>query len=212
MVWCGERNGRVPTSPRESSSTPATLWMRVVSMASSSDIGGRIVGMRLASMVLPAPGGPRKIMLWLPAQATSSARLAPCCPRTSRKSTGYCAASASMARASSLHRRERFRRIHQVHGLRQRFDRVDFDAFDHRRFSRIGLRHHQRADALFARAQRRGKRAAHRAHAAVERKLAQKHVIRRAACRRMCPGSPEFPAPSADRTPSLPCECRRERD
>ena len=70
------------------SSMPATLWIRVVSMASSSDMGGRIVGMRLASMVFPAPGGPRKMMLWLPAQETSRARLAPCWPRTSRRSDG----------------------------------------------------------------------------------------------------------------------------
>jgi hypothetical protein len=25
MVWCGERNGRVPTSPRLSSNSPETL-------------------------------------------------------------------------------------------------------------------------------------------------------------------------------------------
>ncbi len=87
MVWCGERYGRVPTRPRESSSTPATLWMRVVSIASSRDIGGRIVGMRFASMVFPAPGGPISRMLWLPAQATSSARFADIWPRTSRMST-----------------------------------------------------------------------------------------------------------------------------
>src|SRR5258707_5328698 len=28
MVWWGERKGRVPTRPRASSRTPATLWMR----------------------------------------------------------------------------------------------------------------------------------------------------------------------------------------
>ena len=43
MVWCGDRKGRVPTKPRDASSTPATLWMRVVSIASSSDIGGMMV-------------------------------------------------------------------------------------------------------------------------------------------------------------------------
>jgi hypothetical protein len=35
-------------------------------MASSSDIGGRIVGMRLANMVFPAPGGPINKMLCPP--------------------------------------------------------------------------------------------------------------------------------------------------
>ena len=42
--------------------------------------------MRLASMVLPEPGGPIIRMLWPPAEATSSARLAVCWPRTSLKS------------------------------------------------------------------------------------------------------------------------------
>ncbi len=177
MVWCGERNGRVPTSPRESSSTPATLWMRVVSMASSSDIGGRIVGMRLASIVFPAPGGPMKIMLWLPAQATSSARLAACCPRTSRISTAYCAASASIEPRVHAHRRERFRRIDQIHGLRQRFHGEDVDAFDHGRLARVRLRHHHGLDPVLARRQRRRKRAAHRAHAAIERQFAQENIL-----------------------------------
>ena len=186
--------------------------MRVVSMASSSDIGGRIVGMRLASMVLPAPGGPRKIMLWLPAQATSSARLAPCCPRTSRRSTAYCAASASSARASSCTGVKRFRRVHQIHGLRQRFDGVHVDAFHHGGFARVGFRHHQRANALLARAQRRRKRAAHRAHAAVERSSPRKTYESESGLPKNVPGSPESPAPWADRTPSLPCECRRARD
>ena len=76
--------------------------MRVVSMASSSDIGGRIVGMRFASMVFPAPGGPMNKMLCPPAQATFSARLAACCPWTSRKSTEYSAASESICCASTF--------------------------------------------------------------------------------------------------------------
>src|SRR6266478_37716 len=71
-------------------------------MASSSDIGGRIVGMRFASIVLPAPGGPMNKMLCPPAHATSRARLAACCPCTSRRSTEYCAASESICRASTL--------------------------------------------------------------------------------------------------------------
>ena len=41
---------------------------------------------RLASMVLPEPGGPIISTLCAPAAATSSARLAVVCPRTSRKS------------------------------------------------------------------------------------------------------------------------------
>ena len=53
--------------------------------------------MRLASMVLPEPGGPIIRMLCPPAQATSMARLAVCCPRTSLKSTVNCCASFSSA-------------------------------------------------------------------------------------------------------------------
>jgi len=34
------------------------LWIFVVSMASSSDIGGMMVAMRLDSIDLPEPGGP----------------------------------------------------------------------------------------------------------------------------------------------------------
>jgi hypothetical protein len=48
-------------------------------MASSSDIGGKMVGIRLASIVFPAPGGPMNKMLCPPAQATSKARCAACC-------------------------------------------------------------------------------------------------------------------------------------
>ena len=52
--------------------------------------GGRIDGNRLASIVLPDPGGPIIKMLWPPAAATSSARFAICWPRTSLKSNGKC--------------------------------------------------------------------------------------------------------------------------
>jgi hypothetical protein len=38
------------------------------------------VGIRLASMVLAAPGGPISRILWLPARATSNARFAAICP------------------------------------------------------------------------------------------------------------------------------------
>ena len=60
--------------------------MRLVSSASSQLIGGRIVGSRRASMVLPVPGGPTMKTLWPPAAATSRARLACACPWTSEKS------------------------------------------------------------------------------------------------------------------------------
>jgi hypothetical protein len=43
---------------------PATLWIRVVSMASARVIAGRMVVSRRASIDLPAPGGPSKSTLW----------------------------------------------------------------------------------------------------------------------------------------------------
>ncbi len=43
MVWCGLRNGRTATSDCFSPVSPATLWMRVVSIASSRAIRGRMV-------------------------------------------------------------------------------------------------------------------------------------------------------------------------
>ena len=48
---------------------------------------GRIVGIRLASIVLPEPGGPSISRLWPPAAAMVTARLAISWPRTSAKST-----------------------------------------------------------------------------------------------------------------------------
>ncbi len=85
-VWCGARKGRTLSSPTPLGSAPATLWICVVSTASGKVSGGRIPGKRLASMVLPEPGGPIISTLCDPAAATSRARLAVPCPRTSLKS------------------------------------------------------------------------------------------------------------------------------
>ena len=52
-------------------------------------------------------------------------------------------------------RRERFRRVDQVHGLRKRAHGEDVDAFDHRCLAHIGLRHDHRANAMVARRERR---------------------------------------------------------
>ena len=101
MVWWGARKGRRPTRPSSRVRMPATEWILVVSMASSKDMGGRMVGMRRASMVLPEPGGPIIRTLCPPAQATSSARLAWVCPRTSAKSTRYSLAPARIFCQSS---------------------------------------------------------------------------------------------------------------
>jgi hypothetical protein len=60
--------------------------MRVVSIDSAAESCGRIVGIRLASIVLPPPGGPSMHTLWPPAAATQIARFAASWPRTSEKS------------------------------------------------------------------------------------------------------------------------------
>ena len=57
--------------------------------------------MHFASIVLHAPGGPMSRMLWLPAQETSRARFAAIYPRTSRRSTAYRLASASICEVST---------------------------------------------------------------------------------------------------------------
>ncbi len=64
MVWWGARNGRVVTNAVRLPVRPATLWMRMVSMASAKVITGRMVVSRRASIDLPAPGGPRRRTLW----------------------------------------------------------------------------------------------------------------------------------------------------
>src|SRR5438552_5972243 len=63
MEQWGARTGRLVTSGRPSR-RPATLWIIVTSIASSSASGGRIDGRRRASMVLPEPGGPMSSTLW----------------------------------------------------------------------------------------------------------------------------------------------------
>ena len=60
--------------------------MDAVSIASSSDISGKRSAKRLASIVLPVPGGPRKSRLCCPAAAIVKARLACCCPIISVRS------------------------------------------------------------------------------------------------------------------------------
>lgn len=64
--------------------------------------GGRIPTRALASMVLPAPGGPVNRMLWWPAAAISSARLAVSCPQISTISTPDFSSFVSMLLAVSL--------------------------------------------------------------------------------------------------------------
>jgi len=84
--WCGVRTGRTAISDWPGASSPRAEYTRVVSSDSAGVSGGRIVGIRLASIVLPDPGGPIINRLWCPAAATVSARLPDSWPRTSAKS------------------------------------------------------------------------------------------------------------------------------
>ena len=52
------RTGRVATSDCPGSRSPRAEYTRVVSSDSTAVSGGSTVGIRLASIVLPAPGGP----------------------------------------------------------------------------------------------------------------------------------------------------------
>jgi hypothetical protein len=85
-VWWGARNGGRVTMPLWRAS-PAAEWTRVASMATSRPRSGKRPGSRLASMVLPAPGGPTMRRWWPPADATSSARRTTGWPRTSARSS-----------------------------------------------------------------------------------------------------------------------------
>ena len=82
-------------SPRDAPRRPATEWSWVASNDSSRESSGRIVGSRRASIVLPAPGDPTIRRLWPPAAATSRARRACVCPRTSDRSTVAAAGTSS---------------------------------------------------------------------------------------------------------------------
>src|ERR1700691_739151 len=145
--------------------------MRAVSIASSKNIGGIIVGMRLANMVLPAPGGPISSMFWLPAQETPNARLAtsarehPSSPRNIL--AGFC------QHLRSVHSD---RRVHHVYRLRQRFHCKHFNILDHGRFPRVRFRHYHVLDPAISRRQSGGKCAAHGAIAAIERKFPEKDM------------------------------------
>ena len=75
-VWCGERKGRCATigdsGPRQARDGVDLRGLEHLARL----ISGRMPGMRFASILLPAPGGPIMSTLCPPAAATSSARLA----------------------------------------------------------------------------------------------------------------------------------------
>jgi len=76
-----------------------------------------MVGIRLASIVLPEPGGPIIRMLCPPAQLISSARLAVCWPRTSLKSNRVMLRLAQQRVAVNLDRRDAIARVHEMNDV-----------------------------------------------------------------------------------------------
>jgi hypothetical protein len=90
---CGARKGRVRESA-PSRSSPARLCTMETSTSRASS-GGSRPGSRLASMDLPAPGGPIINILWPPAAAISSARFAVSCLFTSLMSGAVLTLAAS---------------------------------------------------------------------------------------------------------------------
>ena len=145
------------------------LWIAVTSSASSVESGGSRPGSRRASIVLPAPGGPIMRRLCPPADAISSARRAPACPRTSPRSSPT-AELGKLARA-----RGSGERIASVEGLEQLAKRpggVDLDPLDEGGLGRVGAGDDGPPDAVRARAEELRKDAAQRLHRALERQLA----------------------------------------
>ena len=57
-VWCGARKGGSVSSETWGGKVPATECMAVTSSAAAVSRRGNMVGIRSASIVLPAPGGP----------------------------------------------------------------------------------------------------------------------------------------------------------
>ena len=210
--WCGAASGRDACPPVRwsASRTPATLWILVVSSASSKVSGGRMVAMRLASMVLPEPGGPIISRLCPPAAAISMARLAVCCPRTSPKSTPKLLRGFQQRVGVDLHRLNAVAGVQQLHHLDQRVDRINIDAVDQRGLARVDLGHDQLANVVGPRRSRRWATLRAMPRIPPSSDNSPTKAYRPAAC---CSGRHKrrgFPTPWADRSPILPCECRQE--
>src|SRR5271154_2305315 len=102
--------------------------MRVVSMASSSVIGGSMVGMRLASMVFPAPGGTNEENVVATGAGDFQRALGSLLAMDVAQVHGILRRVIQQLSGVDFHRSERLRRIHQIDRLRQRLDAEDFYA------------------------------------------------------------------------------------
>jgi len=97
--------------------------------------GGRIVGNRFASIVLPEPGGPIIMILCAPPPRPRAPRFTFSCPFTSAKSTMYFWSCVKISFTSTTRGASRawsaFRKFHR---LLQRRHRVHSNSLHHRRF------------------------------------------------------------------------------
>ena len=190
---CGAARGTARSRSARRRAAPATLWIRVTSIASSRDSGGRIDGSRRASIVLPVPGAPSISRLWPPAAAICSASSGASWPRTSAQVRR----AARAGRGSRLGVRQRRRRRAREHGggLAQRADRDDLKALDERRLPRALARDDQpRASGAAALPRRRR---APRASRAARRRARARRTPRTPRGWRRAAGRWQRAAPSA---------------
>jgi len=76
-----------------------------------------------------------------------------------------------------LNGRKRLRRVHQIHGLRQRLERKNVHAFYYCGFLGVCFRHRDGLQPKFPGRERRRQCPAHRPNASVQRELSEKHAI-----------------------------------
>ena len=115
--WWGARNGGAGPPRRRRQRADGRVDARHLERLVVVEVGQH-PGSRRASIVLPAPGGPTSSRAWPPAAASSSARRASGCPRTSAR-------SASGARGRAAARRgglDRALAAEPRHGLGQVLD------------------------------------------------------------------------------------------
>ena len=155
MVWCGERNGRVPTRPariveQSRDAVDARGFDGFLERHRRQDRGDALGEHRLPRAgrpdeddVVPAGAGHFQGALG----GLLSANVAHV-HRILRRVGQH------RARVHA-HRRKRFRRVDQVHGLRKGAHGEDIDAFDDRGLARICFRHDHGFDFVLARRKRR---------------------------------------------------------
>ncbi len=150
----------------------------MVSIDSLDVRSGRIVGTRLASIVLPEPGGPIISRLWPPAAATMIARLAISWPRTSAEIDLVVGQFAEQVVQPRGRRLDLDFARQEGDGLGQALHGDDLDAFDDGRFRRAFGRHDQPSDRLvLGRGNRHRQGPLGRARGAVEGQFADDGVL-----------------------------------